>query len=142
MVIPVARVVGIGIQDFENIITNNYFYVDKTHFIKEWWERGDSVTLIARPRRFGKTLNLSMLECFFSNKYENRRDLFEGLSVWREEKYRELQGTRPVISISFAHVKGTDFKNVRDAICQMLTNLYSKHDYLRHCDVLTQKDRD
>ncbi len=60
-----ARTVGIGIQDFSTIIENNYFYVDKTSFIKEWWESGDSVTLITRPRRFGKTMNMSMLETFF-----------------------------------------------------------------------------
>ena len=60
-----ARTVGIGIQSFEEIRENNYFYVDKTSFIKEWWEKGDSVTLITRPRRFGKTMNMSMLEVFF-----------------------------------------------------------------------------
>lgn len=60
-----ARTVAIGIQDFEAIISNNYFYIDKTDFIREWWENGDSVTLIARPRRFGKTLNINMLERFF-----------------------------------------------------------------------------
>ena len=57
-----ARTVAIGIQDFENILSNNYFYIDKSLFIKEWWESGDSVTLITRPRRFGKTLNMSMLD--------------------------------------------------------------------------------
>ena len=100
-----ANTVAIGIQEFENIINNNYFYIDKTSFIKEWWEAGDSVTLITRPRRFGKTLNMSMLECFFSVKYADRGDLFAGLSIWEEEKYRNLQGTYPVISLSFARVK-------------------------------------
>lgn len=60
-----ARTVAIGIQDFETLIQNNYFYIDKTTFIKEWWESGDPVTLITRPRRFGKTLTMSMLEHFF-----------------------------------------------------------------------------
>lgn len=64
-----ARTVAIGVQDFEQLIQNNYFYVDKTKFIKEWWESGDSVTLITRPRRFGKTLTMNMLEHFFSIKY-------------------------------------------------------------------------
>ena len=91
MEVVMARTVAIGIQDFEQIIKNDYFYVDKTNFIKEWWESGDSVTLIARPRRFGKTLNMSMLEEFFSLKYTDRGDLFEGLSIWKEEKYRGLQ---------------------------------------------------
>ncbi|MBQ2885488.1 MAG: AAA family ATPase, partial [Alphaproteobacteria bacterium] len=97
-----ARTVAIGIQDFEKIRLENYFYIDKTPFIKEWWESGDSVTLITRPRRFGKTLNMSMVEQFFSVDYANRGELFEGLSIWEEEKYRELQGTYPVISLSFA----------------------------------------
>ena len=86
------RKVAIGVQSFEDIRKNNYFYIDKTSFIKDWWEAGDSVTLITRPRRFGKTLNMSMLEYFFSVNHADRGDLFEGLSVWNNEKYRELQG--------------------------------------------------
>ncbi len=92
-----ARTVGIGYQNFEQLITNDNFYVDKTLFIKEWWENKDSVTLITRPRRFGKTLTMSMTEQFFSVKYAGRGDLFEGLAIWEEEKYRKLQGTYPVI---------------------------------------------
>ena len=76
-----ARTVAIGIQDFDDLIKKKYFYIDKTSFVKEWWESGDSVTLITRPRRFGKTLNMSMVEQFFSVDYANRRDLFEGLSI-------------------------------------------------------------
>ena len=60
-----GRNVAIGIQDYEVLIKRGYFYVDKTDFVREWWESGDEVTLIARPRRFGKTLNMSMLEKFF-----------------------------------------------------------------------------
>ena len=63
-----ARTVALGIQDFGDLIQNDYFYVDKTGFIREWWENGDSVTLLTRPRRFGKTLNMSMVEWFFSVK--------------------------------------------------------------------------
>lgn len=69
----------------------------------------DSVTLITRPRRFGKTLNMSMLEKFFSIHYADRGDLFEGLSIWQDGKYRKLQGTCPAISLSFANVKESDF---------------------------------
>ena len=99
------RIVGIGHQDFEQMITSDNFYIDKTMFIKEWWENNDTVTLITRPRRFGKTLNLSMTEHFFSVKPSGRDDLFQNLSIWQEEKYRELQGTYPVIFLSFAGVK-------------------------------------
>lgn len=83
--------ISIGIQDFEKLRRSNSFYVDKTEFIREWWEYQDDVTLITRPRRFGKTLNLSMLECFFSVKYAKRSDLFDGLSIWKHESYRRLQ---------------------------------------------------
>ena len=119
-----ARTVGIGIQNFDEIIENNYFYVDKTHFIKEWWEGGDSVTLITRPRRFGKTLTMSMVKQFFSLDYAGRADLFEGLSIWQEEKFRALQGTYPVISLSFANIKESNYLFVYSKICQVLYRLY------------------
>ena len=111
-----ARTVAIGIHDFEKLIANHCFYVDQTHFIKEWWERQDDVTLSARPRRFGKTLNMSMLEKFFSVEYAGRGDLFEGLDIWKEEKYRNLQGTYPVISLSFARIKDDDYQKARAKI--------------------------
>ena len=76
------KVVNIGAQQFDRLIEENKFYIDKTGFIREWWETGADVTLITRPRRFGKTLNMSMVECFFSNQYAGRSDLFEGLSIW------------------------------------------------------------
>ena len=84
--------VAIGVQDFSTIIENHYFYIDKTAFLKEWWDSGDSVTLITRPRRFGKTLTMSMVEQFFAIDYAGRSDLFEHLAIWKEEKYRNLQG--------------------------------------------------
>ena len=136
-----AEKVAIGIQSFGKLIDNHYFYVDKTYFIKEWWESGDDVTLITRPRRFGKTLNMSMLEQFFSVDYAERRDLFDGFSIWEDEKYRNLQGTYPVISLSFANVKEQNYANTRDKICQLLTNLYVKYSFLRDSDVLTDKDK-
>ena len=137
-----GRTVGIGIQDFEKIRKNNYFYIDKTHFIKEWWESGDDVTLITRPRRFGKTLTMSMLDYFFSVRNAGKKSLFEGLSIWQEEKYRELQGTYPVISLSFANIKETNFVSAKKKICQVLTDVYIQNNFLRDSQVLTDKDRD
>lgn len=90
-------VISIGNQDFRSIRENHNFYVDKSDFIREWWENQDTVTLITRPRRFGKTLNMSMLNCFFSNQFTGREDPFKGLAVWKKEKYRKMQGTYPVI---------------------------------------------
>ena len=136
-----TRQVAIGIQQFDTIIERKCFYVDKTDFIREWWESGDDVTLIARPRRFGKTLNMSMLEYFFSLDHADRGDLFEGLSIWENEKYRALQGTYPVISLSFARVKETNYKDTREMICAILRNLYIKHSFLKDSEVLTDADR-
>lgn len=136
------RVVATGAQDFEQIISNHCFYVDKSLLIKEWWERQDSVTLITRPRRFGKTLNMSMLDCFFSTKYEGRGDLFEGLDIWKEEKYHVLQGSYPVISLSFAGVKENTYDEVRRQIIQILTELYSAFYFLRDCGKLNEKDKE
>ena len=136
-----GRNIAIGIQDFGDLIQKKYFYIDKTSFLKEWWEKGDGVTLITRPRRFGKTLNMSMTEQFFSMDYAGRGDLFEGLFIWREEKCRKLQGTYPVISLSFANVKEVNYVNTRERICQLLTNLYVKHSYLKESKVLTDTDR-
>ena len=137
-----ARTVAIGIQDFEKIVKNNYFYVDKTDFIREWWESGDDVTLINRPRRFGKTLNMSMVEKFFSVDYAKRSDLFKGLSIWENEKFRDLQGTYPVISLSFANIKERDYQTTRKKICQTITELYVKYSFLLDSQKLEQGDID
>lgn len=137
-----GRAVGIGIQDFAKMIESHCFYVDKTAFIKEWWESHDEVTLITRPRRFGKTLAMSMTEQFFSIEHEGRGSLFEGLSIWQEEKYRALQGSYPVISLSFANVKERDYETARHKICQLLVNLYSKYGFLKDSGFLQPKDRE
>ena len=136
-----AKKVAIGIQSFEKLREGNYFYVDKTDFIREWWDSGDDVTLITRPRRFGKTMNMSMVEAFFSVDYADRGDLFEGLSIWENEKYREIQGTYPVIFLSFANVKEKDFKTTRKKICQLLTKLYTEHEFLLDSGVLYEADQ-
>ena len=136
-----ARTVSIGVQDFEKIRQENYFYIDKTELIREWWESGDSVTLITRPRRFGKTLNMSMLEKFFSVRYAGRGDLFEGLSVWKEEKYRKIQGTYPVIFLSFANVKESDYTLTRQSINRILEDIYNKNVFLLEGELLTEKEK-
>ena len=135
------RTVAIGRQNFADIRERNCFYVDKTNFIKEWWENEDETTLITRPRRFGKTLNMSMMEQFFSVKYQGREDLFEGLSIWKEEKYRKLQGTYPVIFLSFANVKKADFTSSKAVINQLIKNLYESHNVIRNSKLLTKGDQ-
>ena len=136
-----AKTIAIGRQDFERMRTRNVFYIDKTDFIREWWEAEDEVTLITRPRRFGKTLNMSMTEQFFSVDYAGRGDLFEGLSIWKDEKYRKLQGTYPVLFISFADVKETDFDQARKRICMILEELYNEYDFLLEGNLLNEKEK-
>ena len=125
-----ARTVSIGAQDFETLRQENYFYVDKTKFIQEWWESGDTVTLITRPRRFGKTLNMSMVEKFFSINYAERADLFYDLNIWQDENYHKLQGTYPVLFLSFADIKETTFNESRKKICKIIQMVYNKYDFL------------
>ncbi len=137
-----ARTAGIGIQSFEKIIENNCLYIDKTDFIREWWESGDDVTLITRPRRFGKTLTMDMVEKFFSVNYAGRSDLFEGLSIWREEKYRKLQGTYPVISLSLANIKEKDFFHAREKIIHLIVSLYARHRFLVESSCLTAEEKE
>ncbi len=138
---------GLGYQNFEEVRTEHIFYIDKTDFIREWWENADKVTLITRPRRFGKTLNMSMMECFFSNKYAGRSELFEGLSIWEEKsldgeyRYRRLQGTFPVIFLSFANVKAATYKEMLFKITEVITDLYNKNDYLLEGNLLNEREQ-
>lgn len=136
-----ARTVGIGHQDFETVRMKNTFYIDKTSLIREWWENEDAVTIIARPRRFGKTLNMSMLEKFFSVEYAGRSELFEGLDVWKDEKYRELQGKYPVIFISFASVKENTFEQARESIYRILIDVYNKNQFLLKSGLLEEEEK-
>ncbi len=125
-----ARTVGIGIQSFDKLMGNQYLYIDKSNFIREWWESGDDVTLITRPRRFGKTLNMNMLERFLSIEFAGQGEVFMGLSIWKDEKYRNLQGTWPVIFLSFADVKANTFAMAREKICMLIKEVYRKYDFL------------
>ncbi len=140
--VGMPRTVSIGCQDFEKLRMRNNFYVDKTAFIKEWWEADDEVTLITRPRRFGKTLAMSMVEKFFSSEYAGRGDLFEGLNIWKEEKYRNLQGTYPMIMLSFADVKAMCFVQAKRTICRIIKLLYDRFDFLLEGDCLSDSEKD
>lgn len=136
-----SRIVAIGNQDFESIRANNFFYIDKTGFIQEWWDNGDTVTLITRPRRFGKTLTMSMVEQFFSVFYAGRSDLFMSLEIWESEKHRCLQGAYPVINLSFANIKETNYSTVRKKICQILADLYTQFLFLLESKTMAETDR-
>lgn len=136
-----AKTVSIGKQDFASLREQNSFYIDKTDLIRAWWESQDDITLITRPRRFGKTLNMDMLKCFFSNQYAGRGDLFEGLSIWNEEKWRGLQGTYPVLFLSFAAVKADQLSEVKKQINMQIARLYEEHRYLLDGDLLSENEK-
>lgn len=135
------KTISIGKQDFASLREHNCFYIDKTDFIKEWWDSQDDVTLITRPRRFGKTLNMSMVECFFSVKYAKRLDLFEGLSIEKNAGLRKLQGTYPVLFLSFAAVKTNTYVNARRQICSLIASLYDENMYLLNGDTLNEREK-
>ena len=135
------QVISIGKQDFSSLRENNCFYIDKSDLIREWWDSQDEITLITRQRRFGKTLNMSMLNYFFSNLYTEKKALFEDLSIWKEEKYRNLQGIYPVIFISFASVKGNTYQDTRDGVIMAINEAYSEHRYLLEWKGLTEGER-
>jgi Protein of unknown function (DUF1703)./Predicted AAA-ATPase. len=136
------KTISLGNQSFNKIRKNDYFYIDKTNFIKEWWENGDVVTLVTRPRRFGKTLNLSMTECFFSNQYAGSGNLFEGLSIWKYKEYQNMQGSYPVIFLSFAGIKADNYKAARDGIINIIIDLYIKYNFLLQGDGLDLQEKE
>ena len=132
--------ISIGNQGFDNLRQRKCFYIDKTSLIMEWWDSQDIVTLITRPRRFGKTLNMSMLNCFFSNRYADRGDLFEGLSVWEDEKYRQLQGTYPVIFLSFADVKADNIEAAKAQVKVKVAELFNRSTFLLDSGILVENE--
>lgn len=136
-----ARQISIGTQDYASLIEKNSFYIDKTSFIKDWWENEDAVTLITRPRRFGKTITMNMCNYFFSNKYAGRSDLFEGLNIWKEEKFRKLQGTYPVIFMTFAGVKGKNYEETVAGIKKQIVLLFSNYSYLKTYDGFDENEK-
>ena len=134
--------IALGIQDFQKMLEHHYFYIDKSLLIKEWWESGDDVTLITRPRRFGKTLALSMLEYFFSIRHKNKKELFHNLHIWQYPAYQKLQGSYPVISLSFASVKETNYANARAKICQLIASEYARSTFLLEGSLLSAQEKD
>ena len=136
-----ASTISIGKQDFLYLRENGYFYIDKSDFIRQWWDGADDITIITRPRRFGKTLNMSMLNYFFSNQYKDRGDIFSGLKVWQSEKYRKIQGTYPVIFISFADVKQSNYSDAIQKVKKIIADVYRQHRYLADSADLTENER-
>lgn len=144
---------ALGYQNYEKMMDNHIFYVDKTDFLREWWDNADEVTLITRPRRFGKTLNMSTVECFFSNQYKEKSYLFEGKKVWEYEEMRGLHGEFPVIFMSFAgaksgYAKATDenakldsINAMKTAVKQIITDLHAKYKEIAKSEIFDDNDR-
>lgn len=135
------RIVGRGIQEFEKIRGNDQFYVDKTGFIADWYRSNDDITLITRPRRFGKTLTIDMLNCFFSTTHADRADLFEGLAISLDRQMMSLQGMVPTIKISFAGIKGETFRGFLMDMAGRIAMLLDRYRYLLEADVLDDDEK-
>lgn len=136
-----TRAIPIGEQEFEFLRTNNCFYVDKTAFIGEWWRESRRVTVITRPRRFGKTLLLDTVASFFSNARRDQASLFGDLAVWRDEAMRPLAGSRPVISLTFSGVTGMTVRETRQLIASAVNGVFSEFRWLRDSPALDDAER-
>ncbi|MBA2369225.1 MAG: AAA family ATPase [Candidatus Protochlamydia sp.] len=131
----------IGVSDFKKVIEYDYAYIDKTLFIQELIEHGTEVALIPRLRRFGKTLNLSMLRYFFEKGKEDTSYLFKNLKIWQIEKYRDLQGQFPVIFISLKDVKHDSWNKTFSSLRELIAAEYERHNYLLEGNSLTVKEK-
>ena len=137
-----ARTISIGAQGYEDLRTNGDFYVDKTGFVRDWWRSADQVTLVCRPRRFGKTLNLDTVRCFLSTEYQGRgEELFGGTEVWQDQGMRELQGTVPVVFLSFADVKESNYSDMVRHVNALVASAFDEHSYVWEWGGLTPRDR-
>ena len=136
-----AQVV-IGYQDFEDFTCGQQFYVDKTHFITEWIREGTKITLITRPRRFGKTTLLSTVRMFFDPRYADHPEYFCKLRVWQDERSRSMFGSTPVISTSFGGCKGIDYKQSIRGMMGQLRTMYGHHEYLLDSPRLSDRDKE
>jgi hypothetical protein len=135
----------VGISDFKDIVTGNYCYVDKTLFIKEAIDKGDKILLIPRPRRFGKTLNLSMLKYFYDcrTEREENKKLFTSLAIQKAGQiYLDKMGKYPVIFLSFRSIKEPDWESCLNKMKQLIQKEYLRHDYLLNSPELKAVEKD
>ncbi|MEE1363201.1 MAG: AAA family ATPase [Selenomonadaceae bacterium] len=137
-----ARTVAVGVQNFESYIERNCFYVDKTKFIKQWWNSNDDTTVIMRPRRFGKTLTMDMVKTFFSVEYKEKGEaLFGNLEIWQDEEMRNLQGTYPVIFLTFADIKTNNYEKLIRDFRAKFAELFRRYDYLLKSDKVSETQK-
>lgn len=137
-----ARTVAVGVQNFESYIERNCFYIDKTKFIKQWWNSNDDTTVIMRPRRFGKTLTMDMVKTFFSVEHKEKGEaLFGNLEIWQDEEMRNLQGTYPVIFLTFADIKTNNYEKLIRDFRAKFAELFRRYDYLLKSDKVNETQK-
>lgn len=133
--------IPIGVSDFKKMIDGNYAYVDKSLFIQELIEKGTEVSLIPRLRRFGKTLNLSMVRYFFEKTHEDTSYLFTSLNIWKTEKYRSMQGQFPVIFLSLKDIKYSTWEEAFEALRVCIAAEFERHRYLLEGETLAHEEK-
>ena len=127
-------------SDFKELIEGEYLFADKTLFIKDIVDDGSKVIVITRPRRFGKTLNLSMLYYFLGQNHSKDENLFEGLNISKDTEFcKEHQQQYPVIFISFKDIKESNFTDAYAGIVELIRRLYAEHRYLLEGDLLARR---
>lgn len=132
----------IGVSDFREIIDNNYYYIDKTLLIQEIIASGAKVSLLPRPRRFGKTLNISMLKYFFEKSEEDLAYLFKGLAIdAHSESCQRHQGRYPVIFLTFKDVKESNWENAARLMKKLIADEFKRHDYLLNSWALDEHEK-
>ena len=136
------KYIGLGVSDFKQMIKEDIYYVDKTMYIKEIIDNRDNVVLVTRPRRFGKTLNMSMLRYYFDNRVKDSKELFNGLKIMdQEEKYLKEMNKYPVIYLSLAELKVESKEKVLVGLKSLIMELYQEHRYLLDSDKLYEEDK-
>lgn len=131
----------IGIENYKELINKDYYYVDKTLMIKDLLERGSKVNLFTRPRRFGKTLALSMLKTYFETGTDNRH-YFDGMKIMQEEQYTCHMGQYPVIILSLKAAKQPNFQMAYECLLEQIITEYKRHAYILDSDFILQGDKD
>ena len=131
----------IGVEDFKRLVDNEYYFVDKTLMIKELLENKETVNLFTRPRRFGKTLNMSMLQRFFEATEKSNAYLFDGLKIAAYPEYMAYQGQYPVISISLKSMKRASYQEAYFEYVKLLSDEFERHEIILQSDAVSEEDK-
>ena len=131
----------IGVSDFKKLRENNYYYVDKSDFIREIIEASAEIILLPRPRRFGKTLNLNMLKIFFEKTDKDMKPLFKGLSIEKKDIFQKFQGKYPVIWLTLKDLKHQNWNECFNGLKMLIHDEFSRHRYLLDGNILYPEEK-